>query len=240
MAKFNASSLKVSTKHLQIDKANKNVIIAVSLTVVAVIFSAVISFTLIDTIRYQDKVISKLDEANKTLQKNIENVSVLEASYKEFENAPESVIGTDDKNSKIVLDSLPAQYDFAALLTSIEGIIKNSGNDIESIEGKDDVVNAQQSAINPTPVEIPFEFSAIGSYGNAKKLIADMERSIRPFKITKIKYSGSDGALTTEVMAVTYYQPAKKLEIDYQVVKKDDSKKTKKSTSSSKKNGESQ
>ncbi len=215
MANF---SFKVSSKHLQIDKANQLILISAAVTTVIVVFSLVADNSLIKQMGYQNKVIGLRSKANTQLATNIKNVTSLKTSYEAFENTNESVIGTADKNSKIVLDSLPSKYDFPALATSLEALINGSGSTIVNITGTDNEADAQQDSATPQTVEIPFEVSAKGTFTTAQKLILDMERSIRPFKIASITLSGSDTTLDTKVSAKTYYQPEKRLGVQQKVI----------------------
>lgn len=205
---------QLSTKHVLVDKANTTVIIAAAAAAALVVFSLFASKALIDKIAYQNKVISKRATANEQLEKNLEAKDQLVASYTAFNDSPESVIGTAESNSKIVLDALPSKYDFPALATSIDGIITGAGMSVESITGSDLETSAEQSNVNPTPVVVPFDFTAKGSYESAQKLITDLQRSIRPFKIISIDFTASDGGIVSvNVVGETYYQPAKDLGI---------------------------
>lgn len=215
MAKF---EFKVSSKHLQIDKANQLILISAAVTTVIVVFSLVAANALIKQMSYQNKVIGLRSKASKQLTDNVKNAATLQTSYDAFENSSESVIGTADKNSKIVLDSLPSKYDFPALATSLEGLITVSGTAVSSINGTDNEAQAAQDSINPQPIDIPFDISARGDFTAAQKLILNMERSIRPFKITALNVSGGGNDLQVKVTATTYYQPEKKLEIEQKVI----------------------
>lgn len=215
MARFD---FKVSSKHLQIDKANSLMLIATAATTVIVVFSLVAANSLWKQMSYQNKVIGLKSDANQQLEKNIQEAENLKIAYDAFENSTESVIGTADKNSKIVLDALPSKYDFPALATSLEGLINGVGAKIAGINGTDNEAQAEQNSATPQAIEMPFELSADGSFATMQKLIADMHRSIRPFKITALNLTGSDGSLNAKVTAVTYYQPEKRLEVEQKIV----------------------
>lgn len=213
---------QLSSKHVLVDKANTTVIVTAAIAAAVVVFSLFASKALIDKISYQNKVISKRSSANEQLEKNLDATDQLVASYTAFNDSPESVIGTAESNSKVVLDALPSKYDFPALNTSIDGIITGAGMSVESIAGSDQEVSAEQSSINPQPVAVPFEFTAKGSYEAAQKLITDLQRSIRPFKIISIDFTASEGgAISVTVVGETYYQPAKDLGIENKKVGKD-------------------
>jgi hypothetical protein len=215
MAKFN---LQVSTKHLQIDKANSLILISAAITTVIVVFSLVAAQSLIKQMSYQNKVIGLRSTANKRLGDNIKSVTALKTSFEAFENSDESVIGTKDKNSKIVLDALPSKYDFPALATSLEGLITASGSSVTGITGTDNEAEAAQNSADPKAIEIPFTISSKGDFASSKRLIENLQNSIRPFNINSLSLSGSDSALQTNVTAVTYYQPEKKLEVQQKVI----------------------
>lgn len=210
--------LRSSIKHLQIDKANSRALISITATVAVVVFCLVAAQALVKQMNYQNKVIGLRNKANKQLVANIKSTDALAKSYQTFESASESVIGTADKNSIIVLDALPSKYDFPALATSLSGIIIGAGSKVISITGTDDEANAAQDSTNPSPIEIPFEFSASGDLTTIQKLIIDMERSIRPFQITALKISGDGSNIQADVTSKTYYQPEKKLDITQTVV----------------------
>jgi hypothetical protein len=213
---------QLSSKHVLVDKANTTVIIAAAIAAAVVVFSLFASKALIDKISYQNKVIDKRATANEQLKKNIDAKDQLVASYTAFNDAPESVIGTAESNSKVVLDALPSKYDFPALNTSIDGIITGAGMSVETITGSDLETSAEQSSITPTPIAIPFEFTAKGSYEAAQKLITDLQRSIRPFKIISIDFTASEGgSISVTIAGETYYQPAKDLGIENKKVGKD-------------------
>ncbi|MEI6237559.1 MAG: type 4a pilus biogenesis protein PilO [Candidatus Saccharibacteria bacterium] len=215
MSRFN---LRTSIKHIQIDKANTLTMIAVAATVSILVFSMVTIKSLLVQRSYQSKVISLRSKANKQLKANVKETKMLDISFRAFEETPESVVGTSDKNSKIVLDSLPSKYDFPALATSLEWVILSSGNKITGITGTDNEIEATQDSTNPQPIEIPFQISATGNFESVKKLISSLELSIRPIKILNINISGNDAELKINISAVTYYQPEKKLNVESKVI----------------------
>lgn len=215
MPKFD---FRQSIKHIQVSKANSTMLVASALTTAIVVFSLIALNSLYKQMSYQSKVISLRSKANKQLEANIRSVNALKISYQTFEEERESVIGTADKNSKIVLDSLPSKYDFPALATSIDGIVVDSGATTTNITGTDAEASAEQDSINPQPVDIPFEVSASGDYTVIQKLIVNMQRSIRPIKVETLKLSGNEGNMKVDISAITYYQPEKRLGIQEKVV----------------------
>jgi Tfp pilus assembly protein PilO len=212
--------MAASEKHALIDKANQSMFIMVSVTSAVVVFSVFSTLALSKLSAHKSRVIKEKKLAANTLTKNDVEVGKLIDSYKAFENAPESVIKTPDKNSKIVLDALPPKYDFPALATSLEKILTDGGYTITGISGTDNELSETNAASsNPLPVEMPFNISVTGSYTKVKGLAADLERSIRPIYITSLSLSGSESDAKVVITAKTYYQPGKNLAVTTKDVK---------------------
>lgn len=218
-----------SLKQVQIDKTNVRIFAAIAATVFLVVFCAVATKALISRQSYQNKVIAAREEARDQLEENIQAANQLTDSYKAFVANTPNVIGgnpagtgeRDGDNAKIVLDALPSVYDFPALTSSVEKVASQEGLKIDSITGTDDEVNqGGQSSNEPVAVEIPFAVSVNGTYQNINNLILQFEKSIRPFKVTKLVFTGgSSGAVDLTIDAKSFYQPAKNLEIKKEVVK---------------------
>jgi hypothetical protein len=215
-------------KRLQIDKANLRTVIAIAIAVFIVVFCAVAVKSLVSRQLYQQKVIDKRVAANEQLKQNIAAAEDLTKSYKSFVAESPNVIGgnpfgvadKDGDNAKIVLDALPSVYDFPALNSSLEKIVAKENLQLQSIGGVDDEIN-QRGLQSGTPqvVEMPFTLTVNGAYQDLNNLVLQFERSIRPFKMTKITFSSGDNAtVDVTIDAKSYYQPAKSIEIKKQVV----------------------
>ncbi|HTE22438.1 MAG TPA: hypothetical protein VK674_05360 [Candidatus Limnocylindria bacterium] len=140
-----ARSLRVSTKRIQIDKANSSIVIAVGVAAFAVAFSLVAAKSLIARQSYQNKVITAREQARDQLQANIDAVSDLKTKYTEFVSRQENIINgnssgggeRDGDNARIILDALPSKYDFPALASSLEKILVDRNYRIQTINGTD-------------------------------------------------------------------------------------------------------
>jgi hypothetical protein len=212
---------KTSNKHGLISKNNTRMFVILAIAGVILSFSLVSSITLVRRMNYQAKVVNSRSKAQKQLKDNLAAVDSLVAAYKNFDEAAESVIGTADSNSKIVLDALPSKYDFPALTTSLENLLVTGGFSNIDISGADNEATAEQNSTSPVPIEIPFIISAKGSYANLQTLINNLQRSIRPFKILKLDITATAGSDSTSftITAVTYYQPEKNLDIPLEEIK---------------------
>lgn len=222
------AKLQLSTKRLQIDKANARLVVITAVAAFVATFSLVASRTLLSQRAYQSRVISQKEKAVRQLNDNVRAVDQLKASYRQFVSTTENVLGgnpagqgdKDGDNAKIVLDALPSKYDFPALATSLEKILTERNYKIESITGTDDeIAQAKSTSPEPQPVDMPFEIGVEGTFDSMQSLINVLELSIRPFHIQKFSFSAEDSALALKITGKTYYQPAKDLSITTKVVK---------------------
>lgn len=218
-----------SVKRALVEKTNSTVVIIVSIATFFTIFSLVATKMFMSQAAYQSRVIKEKRIAVNQLQTDLKAIDKLKHSYDLFASAATNAIGgniigsgtQDGDNPKIILDALPSAYDFPALATSLDALETAQGVKILSITGNDDEVaqSANQISGSPQPVPMPFQLSVSGDYAKTQQMLVAMERSIRPIKITMLDISGKQEELTTNVTAETYYQPAKKFNIQTKVVK---------------------
>lgn len=216
------------TKRALIGKANSNMVVMTAIAAFVVVFCGVACKTLISQASYQNRVIAKKKEALSTLQADLNARNTLVASYKTFTGTPQNILGgnpdgtgpQDGDNAKIVLNALPSKYDFPALASSLDAIIKSQGLSILSISGTDEEVTqaSNQESTDPTPVPMPFQVKVGGSYESIRNLVSAFERSIRPFQVLKVEISGDEGSMSATIDAQTFYQPEKSLSIKQEVV----------------------
>lgn len=239
-----ASNLRISTKRLQIDKANSTIVIAVSVAAFVTAFSLVAARSLIARQSYQNKVITAREEARDQLQENINAIDDLKIKYTEFVNRQENMIKgssngngeRDGDNARIVLDALPSKYDFPALVSSLEKILAERNYKIETIGGTDneasigDNVANTDTQVDPSAVsgaapvvssavDMPFEVSASGTYKGIIELLGVFKNSIRPLYVQTFSISAGDANnVQLTVQGKSYYQPERTLNITEEVV----------------------
>lgn len=150
--------------------------------------------------------------------------------------------GQDGDNAKIVLDALPSAYDFPALVTSLEKILTDRNYEILELGGTDEEasrnveggdvqdsgstigsgtgVDTGATATAGDAVTMPFELSAEGDYNALIDLLAVFQRSIRPIFMQELimRQENSASTVQLDVQGQSYYQPEKKLDIEYEVV----------------------
>lgn len=222
------AKIQTSGKRLQIDKANSTMLIIVAISAFVVTFSLVAGRALMNTRAYQARVIKQKEIAANQLKANIAASESLVTAYKAFVETPENIIGgnpngtgeRDGDNAKITLDALPSVYDYPALNSSLEKIVRAQQLAIEGIQGTDDEV-AQTSEDRPTqPVEMPIQLNVKGDFNKTRDLLMVFERSIRPLKIQGLAFDVPEaGTLEVEVNVISYYQPGKTLKIETKEVK---------------------
>jgi hypothetical protein len=216
--------IKKNSKRAQVDKDKTKALIAIGVASVVLVAGFMISKALWSQASYIGKVIDKKEVAVEQLKANKEAVDQLKTSYDDFVTRNPNLIGgsvsgegqNDGDNSKLVLDALPSEYDFPALVSSVEGLL--SVYKIKGIEGVDDSVIQATAETVSAPVEIPVSMSFTSTYDDFKNSLNILKRSIRPFKITKIELSGTNSQLDSEIGVITYYQPATGLKIESEAV----------------------
>jgi hypothetical protein len=147
------SKIRVSIKHSIIDKANTTMLVAVSVAVFIAVFSSFAIKALLDQSFFHQRVISEQKDSLKVLEKNNESATELRKSYVTFATEAINAIGgsaegdgpRDGDNARIVLDALPAEYDFPAVSSSIEKILVDGGYQISSIGGEEDASQLQSA-----------------------------------------------------------------------------------------------
>lgn len=135
-----------SLKRLQIDRANRTIVIVVAVAVFVTFFSLFSAKALFGQLGYQNRVIDAKQKALTQLKTNINAEKQLAASYQKFIGSSQNIIGgsstgngaNDGNNADIILDALPSQYNFPALTSSIQNILTSQGVKVDSISGTDE------------------------------------------------------------------------------------------------------
>lgn len=225
--------VKISTKHLQIDRSQSRMVITAAAASAVSIFCLVSSLALLSQLTYQQKVIHETHKATDQINENAKNANTLVSRYKDvfIGNSPTNVIGgrntdnpnavpPDGTNSRIVLDALPTTYDFPALVTSVSFILNGAGLSNPNLAGTDQSSEVDSSPVaSPQPVPININVSGSGKYENVKKLISDLERSTRPFDVLNFSLAGGEDSMQVTLNLNTYFQPSKALTIGTKEIK---------------------
>lgn len=230
------ADLRVSLKHIQVDKANSAMVLSVAVASFIVVFAGFAAHSLLGQRSYQTELIRQKEATLEQITENLDNARNLEASYSSFVSGNQNVIGgnadpdledigeRDGDNARIVLDALPSTYDFPALVTSIEAILVAQNVNIDGISGTDDELNYAAVDNEPrtseaTPVEMPFAIEFNGGYDDVQRLIDALERSIRPLHVNLIEIQGDEDQLRVDVRAQTYFQPERIFNVEEEVLR---------------------
>ncbi len=223
-------------KRQQIENAGKTMFIWVAIASVAVSFCVVSAQSLFQKWSYNSRVLSAKYKASDQLKKNITNAKQLQASVNALvsnDDLASVKTNQDDPNTKSVLDALPSNFDATAWATSLQkAILSHSGVAIDGIsvpsdEGGSATTGSTAGAASTTPStptastpqEMKFDVTVSGSYDKIRGMMLDLERTIRPIKVTSITLDGDDAAMTATIGGVTYYQPSKSATVKQEVVK---------------------
>lgn len=215
----------ISTKSIQIDKNQSAILGAVVVATIIAVFCLTSAKVLLNQALYQRRVINARNASAKQLEDDVSDAGKLSDQYKTVflgsdnqniiggnSNVGDSAAPPDGDNGKIVLDALPTKYDFPALLTSMSNLLDTDGVGAQSIGGSDQATTfSSDPSYNPQTNNIDLTISGATTYTGAKKLLNDLERSIRPFDVSHLTLSGNESALTMSLNVTTYYQPAKVL-----------------------------
>jgi hypothetical protein len=231
MEVLNMASMGIEglTKRVAINKANTQVIIIAGVASFITVFCLMASKAIVSNNEYRAHVISATSKAKNQLQDNITAYNSLENSYNNFVSQSTNVIGgqatgtaqNSGNNAKIILDALPAAYDFPGLTSTLQKLLTNDNYTITSIGGSDEQLTegANNYSADPAAVPMPFTFSITNAnYQSVTQLMKILQESIRPIQVDNITINGDDSNLTVNVSAHTYYQPSKNVSITKQAV----------------------
>lgn len=217
------AKVQLTSKKVQIDKAQATIVGVVAGAVFVAVFSLVSTKSLWTQRTYQARVIAKKQAARDQLQQNVESVKDLVDSYQQFVGSSTNILGgnplgtgeKDGDNARLILDALPSKYDFPALTTSLEKVITDKKLKIDGISGTDDEVAqaATKDSGNPEPADMPFQIVVSGSYTSIQELFTVFEHSIRPFQAQKVQLKGGANDMKLTLDAKSFYLPEKSLDI---------------------------
>lgn len=210
MAVKNKKQVSTASKRQLIEKSSSTVVLVLASAAFVVAFALVFMNFLWDLSSHNRRVIAEKNKAAKILDQNVENIPDLVTNFTLFE--------AGDVKSDEVLDALPSKYDFPALATSIESLVKRSGLDLTSFDGDDLEETAVQSETEPAPIEMEFTVQVEGAYADVQKFVDNLQRTTRPIRVRNIELKGTDTNMKATIQAVTFYQPATSLEVETRTI----------------------
>lgn len=209
------ASLTGVKKRQQIGKANKTVFVWATLASVIVAVAAVISQFMIAQFMFNVKVLAAQNETNDTLRHNIEVYQPLKAEVAKLISNKDltRLRATESDNAlQVIVDAMPTESDQIALAASLQqAIFTRSDVKVDSLSFTNTETTTDGTAAPAASgvVEVPFSFTVSGSYDSLKKLLEDMQLSVRPISIKSFTISGSGDKLKIEALASAFYaQPS--------------------------------
>lgn len=193
------------TKREKIQNANTTILIIVVVASIIVSFALVFGNFLWKQKSYNDRVYKEKRLARDTLKQNVANAKVLQQKFEEIEDSKSLA------NSQTILDALPGNYNNPEVRSSIEALVRRNSISLESMNSADREGSVEEESIDPKPLEIPVTATVVGSYGNIRNFITDLERTIRPMKVQSMTITGSDNDMKVDMTIVTYFQPTQEI-----------------------------
>lgn len=218
-------------KRQQIEDTRKQVFLWAALASAVVVTCLSIGNNLIKRISYQQKVNGELSKAAKTLQTDVNNIDKLIGevnALKTNQLLNQGNLKSEDSTVlQVVIDALPTEDDTIALKTSLQDkILQADGARIDQIsidDSKSGLATGSSSSSStqgfPQANTTVFKVSVIGTYDTTKKVLEQLERTIRPIIINKMTIEGSDSRMTLSFEAQTYYSPSVNFELGSKEVK---------------------
>lgn len=212
-------------KRQQIITANKVVfawIIAASLVIG---ICGVFAQFLLRQLMFNNKIYGTLATTSSTLQKNIDAYDGLKDSVAKLvadANLNSLRKGKGSTALQVIIDALPTEENRSALATSMQTeVLGPSGVTINSfaVTDSDSNLTSGASVTGTDALSFDFTFSITGNYAQIQQAIKNMERSIRPITVKSINVQGVSEKLDASIIATTYYQPAKDIQLKNKEVK---------------------
>lgn len=207
-------------KRQQIHAANKVVFAWIIAASIVVGICGVVAQFLVRQLMFNNQIYGALLTTNKTLEENIKTYDTLKSNIVKYvadSNLNALRKGENSTALQVIIDALPTEENRSALATSMQSeVLGPTGVTIDSfsVMNSDAGTSSTTGAVKDTDaVSFGFSFSITGSYVQVQQAIRNMERSIRPITIQSITIQGTSDKLSANISAVTYYQPAKDVQL---------------------------
>ena len=213
-------------KRTQIAKASRLMFFWVAGVSVVVGFALVGAIFLVQMLTFNEKVISEKNKTIATLKIDNENIGTLKDEVRKIDTNQsliDSKAKPEDQAIQVILDALPSDANSLALGASLQNrlLAGVSNAKLESLQ-VDSVNNFLPSDLVIGSVvqnEIPFTFSVSGDQAGLRKILQNLELSIRTIDITSLKIENQGASQILTVQARAFYEPARQLTLKEITVK---------------------
>jgi len=214
-------------KRTQISNANRTMFLWIAVASALIGVALVVGIFLVQTLVYNEKVLAEKLNTVSVLDKNNQAAPELENQIRVLDTNPalSSVKANDDDQAvQVVLDALPSEPNSLALGSSLQNrlLVGIPGLTIESIQVTQ-VAGVETSGVVVDAAageagagEITFQLSVRGSENAKKKVLENLERSIRTIAVTSVRIEEA----TMIIQGKAFYEPAKVVELVDKVVKR--------------------
>jgi len=216
-------------KRQQISRTSQMMFIWIVGVSVVVGFCLVLIVFLIERIWFGEQVITEKQKTASVLQKNLDTVKSLQDNVRVL-NTNEALMSTrlDDNDPAVqsVLDALPADPNATAMASSLQ--VKLLGNipniNIESLKvdpvGGDNPDSTTASDVSSNTIGFSFAVSTSASNQEGlRQVLLNIEKSIRPFNITKLSIESQGQRVVMTATGVGYYEPAQTVQLSEKAVR---------------------
>ncbi|MDK2898925.1 MAG: hypothetical protein PWQ10_112 [Patescibacteria group bacterium] len=209
-------------KRTQIENSNRTMFVWIAGVSVVFGFALVASIFLVQMITFNERVLQEKNNTVNTLALNNNNISELESQIRVLDTN-QSLIGIksnpDDQAIQVILDALPSDRNELALGASLQNVLLANidGLTLESLQvnSKEDTLASESNSGN----EIAFSFTVIGNQEVLKKVLTNLEKSIRTIDVIYMNVEGSGDQLTMTIQAKAFYEPTRVVKLEDKTVK---------------------
>lgn len=214
-------------KRAQIAKANRTMFLWIAVSSAVVGAALVVSYFLVQTLLYNEKLIAEKNATVATLEANLEAIPELEERIRVLDTntaLATSKANEDDRALQVILDALPSDANSLALGASLQGRLLSGIEDLslEALQvdpvvgvetlGDGSVVDAG-SGTQAAGYEITFQFSVNGTPESLQEVLDKLERSIRLIDVRSLRIETQANNQVMTINARAFYEPAKTLEL---------------------------
>lgn len=227
MAEKNSAAIR---KRAQINKANRTMFLWIAVSSAIIGSAVVVAIFLGQQLFYNEKILAEKATTIQTLEANSEVIPELETEIRILdtnEALATSKANDDDQTVQVILDALPSDANSLALGASLQTKLLTGvqGLRIESLQ-VDPVVGVESAGdlavvdagLESSDYQINFQFSVSGDQQALRKVLENLERSIRLIDIQVLRIESQSSTQLMTVQARAFYEPAKTLELTDKVV----------------------
>lgn len=214
-------------KRMQIAKTNRIMFLWIAISSALIGIALVVSIFLVQRLIYNEAVIAKKQETVSTLKHNLNAVDSLKQEVRKLDvNAAllSARANDSDQAIQVILDALPSGANSTALGSSLQKrlLADVSGLTLQTLQvdpvaGVETVLDS--GASGDGSFSITFNFTVAGSQSALKKVLQNLELSIRTIEVTSLRITGQPGgAQEMSVQGRAFYEPAKTIEFNEEAI----------------------